>query len=233
MADALAEGSPPTLTHAWLVEDDADYRATLQLFLQHTQDFRCDQTFASVAEVLDEVEARRRVRMEEGWPHLVILDINLPVVSGIEGLPALRRALPEAAFVMLTMHEDAAHIFRALEQGASGYMTKGISFDRLLAVLRDVRAGGMSLPPPVARLMRDFFWSRPPASDYDLTDREREVLQAMVDGSSQKEIASRLRISATTVNTHLRSLYRKLHVHSGTAAVAKALRERLLPGDIL
>ncbi len=211
------------------MEDDDDYRATLQLFLQHTQEMRCDATFASVEELLDNVRARRAARVEEGWPDLVVLDINLPGVSGTDGLPHLKAALPDATFLMLTLHEDAAHIFHALEMGASGYMTKGISLDRVLEVLRDARTGGMSLPPPVARLMRDYFWSRLPVSDYEITEREREVLQAMVDGDSQKEIANRLHISATTVNTHIRSLYRKLHVHSGTAAVAKALRERLLP----
>lgn len=227
MLDTLTMTLPVSV---WLVEDDTDYRDTLQLFLRQSPDFECEQAFGSVEALFAEVRARREVGVEEGWPGLIVLDINLPGQSGTDALPQVRALLPEARVVMLTLHEDARHIFAALERGASGYMTKGLPLARVHEVLRDASTGGMSLPPPVARLVRDHFAQRPAVPDYDLTDRERDVLQAMVDGDSQKEIAYRLNISPTTVNTHIRSLYRKLHVHSGTAAVAKALRERLL-GD--
>lgn len=157
-----------------------------------------------------------------------MLDVNLPGLDGIEGVGALKARAPRANIVMLTIRDDAETIAAALGAGASGYLTKDATPDELLAAIDAAHAGGMWMQPTVARIVRDAFERRPPAPDYGLTTREREVLAEMVAGGTQREIAERLFVSPSTVNSHIQHLYEKLHVHSGSAAVAKAIREGLI-----
>jgi DNA-binding NarL/FixJ family response regulator len=129
---------------------------------------------------------------------------------------------------MLTIRDDAETIYAALRAGASGYLIKNDQVDQIVAAIREAAQGGTLMPAPVARKVLGFFQQQESKPDYGLTEREMEVLQEMTEGYVQKEIADRLFISPSTVNTHIQHIYEKLHVHSGIEAVAKALRERLV-----
>ncbi|PAP76407.1 response regulator transcription factor [Rubrivirga marina] len=210
----------------WLVEDDADYReAVAELVRAHV---RSVETFGSVEAVLARVDGIGTGTLEGGWPEVVLLDVNLPGVTGIEGLSELKSRLPGSVVVMLTIRDDADTIYAALGAGASGYLLKSASPDELLGAIREARAGGMLMQRQVARLVLASFEAKKPAPDYGLTKRETEVLAEMVDGHTQPQIADRLFVSLSTVNSHVQSIYAKLHVHNGSAAVAKAVRERLV-----
>jgi len=210
----------------WLVEDDADYReAVAELVRAHV---RSVETFGSVEAVLARVDGIGTGTPEGGWPEVVLLDVNLPGVTGIEGLGELKSRLPGSVVVMLTIRDDADTIYAALGAGASGYLLKSASPDELLGAIREARAGGMLMQRQVARLVLASFEAKKPAPDYGLTKRETEVLAEMVDGHTQPQIADRLFVSLSTVNSHVQSIYAKLHVHNGSAAVAKAVRERLV-----
>ena len=215
-------------TVVWLVEDDADYRGAVSEWVgQHA---RAVETFGSVEEAVARIDAVRGGTPDPGWPDVVLLDVNLPGASGVEGVAEVKGRLPGAAVVMLTIRDDAETVYAALGAGASGYVLKGARPDELLAAVREGQSGGMLMQRRVARLVRAAFEDRRPPPDYGLTARESEILAEMVEGHTQPQIAERLFVSLSTVNTHVQSIYAKLHVHTGSAAVAKAVRERLV-GD--
>ena len=204
----------------WVVEDDADYRDALAASLAPA----VRQAFGSVEDAV----AWATVAPPDTAPDVVLLDVNLPGRTGIEGLADLKSRLPATRFVMLTIRDDAATVYAALGAGASGYLLKSAGADEILAAVEAARAGGMLMPAPVARLVLAQFAPEVPSPTYGLTARERDVLAEMTNGYTQKEIATRLFISTSTVNTHVQSLYDKLHVRTASAAVAKAVRERLV-----
>ena len=209
----------------WLVEDEEAYRAAVQEALAPAADVR--EAFGSVEDALAWAAVRGRAPGAEP-PDVLLLDVNLPGVSGLDGLGALKAALPGTRVVMLTIRDDAETLFTALRAGASGYLLKSADPDQLTAAVEAARDGGMLMPAPVARKVLAAFEHPRPSPDYGLTERERDVLREMVQGRTQKEIAARLFVSTSTVNTHVQHIYEKLHVHSGSAAVAKAVRERLV-----
>jgi len=217
---------PPVL---WLVEDDEPYRAALRATLAAAADVH--EAFGSVEDALAWVDAHRGGAPARGWPDVVLLDVELPGMSGLEGVGALKARLPATRVVMLTIHDEAETVYAALGAGASGYLLKSADPEQLAAAVEAARDGGMLIPAPVARLVLARFEQRRAVPDYGLTDRERDVLREMVRGGTQKEIAERLYVSASTVNTHVQHVYEKLHVHNGSAAVAKAVRERLVRED--
>ena len=222
---AMPDSDLSTAT-VWLVEDDADYRSAVADWL--TVHVRGVETFTSVEGALARVDSLGEAAPPDGWPEVVLLDVNLPGVTGIEGLSDLKSRLPGAFVVMLTIRDDAETVYAALGAGASGYLLKSASPDELLAAVAEARAGGMLMQRQVARLVLASFADRRPAPDYGLTPRETEVLSEMVAGHTQPEIAERLFVSLSTVNSHVQNVYAKLHVHNGSAAVAKAVRERLV-----
>ena len=211
----------PALTHVsvWIVEDDVDFRDAFCEVVG--PEVALDGVFESVEEAVAHLD------LSAGQPDVVLLDVNLPGLSGIDGIDAIKARAPSARIVMLTIKDDPGTIADALGAGASGYLTKGASVEDLLGAIRQAHAGGMLMQPAVARAVRAAF-ERAPVPDYGLTDRERDVLREMVAGGTQREIAERLFVSASTVNSHVQHVYEKLHVHSGSAAVAKAVRERLV-----
>lgn len=211
---------PDAAATVWIVEDDAGYREALAAALAPA----VRQTFGSVEDAV----AWAAVAPPREAPDVALLDVNLPGMTGIEGLALFKARLPATRFVMLTIRDDAATVYAALGAGASGYLLKSAGADEILAAVEAARAGGMLMPAPVARLLLAQFAPDAPAPDYGLTARERDVLTEMTGGYTQKEIAERLFVAPTTVNSHVQSLYEKLHVRTASAAVAKAVRERIV-----
>lgn len=206
----------------WVVEDDDDYRALLGSILESDPALACPASFASAEDLLAHLN-------QHFAPEVLILDIGLPGMSGVEAVQHLRMRHPGSRIIMLTIHEDNDRIFDAIRYGASGYLAKGASADDITQAVHDVMAGGAAMSPQIARRVLGMFTqSLAPAYDYGLTDRERDVLSELVKGKSKKRIADDLFLSRHTVDTHLRSVYLKLHVSSATEAVGKAVGERLV-----
>ena len=220
MTDSAA---PPA--RAWLVEDEPHYRNVFSFLIRQAGGLELAASFGSAEEAI----AAARAAPPDARPAIVVLDVNLPGVNGIAALGPIARALPEARLVMLTARDDPDTLFGALRAGAQGYLLKDSPVETILAGLQQALDGAMLVPAPVARRVLAHFQSTGrAAADYGLTSRERDVLRGMVDGLTQKEIASTLFISPPTVNGHVQSLYRKLSVHTAAGAAAKAVGEGLV-----
>jgi DNA-binding NarL/FixJ family response regulator len=205
-----------------IVEDERDVREGLAALIHGTPGFRCTSRFRTMEEAI------RAIAREP--PDVVLTDILLPGMSGIEGISFLRDRFPELPILALTVYDSDDQVFRALCAGASGYLLKTTPPARLLESIRDVAAGGAPMSPEVARrVVRVFRTFRPaPGANYNLTPQESEALRLLADGHQRKTAAQELGISVNTVSFHLKNVYEKLRVHSKTEAVAKALRERLI-----
>lgn len=198
-----------------IVEDDAPARGLLGDWVQRAPGFRCVGRHACAEAALAALPIEK--------PSVVLMDINLPGISGIECVRRLKPLLPDTQFVMLTVYEDPEHIFNALAVGACGYLLKRVSRAELVEALQEVHAGGSPMSSNIARKIVQSF-HRPahqPSEGMELSSREREVLELLARGYLYKEIAELLKISRPTVNTYIRRIYEKLHVHSRSQAVAK------------
>jgi DNA-binding NarL/FixJ family response regulator len=197
-----------------IVEDDVPAREILAGWIRDTEGFRC------AGEYDDAETALSRLPGEN--PSVVLFDINLPGMNGIECVRRLKPRLPDTQFVMVTVYEDANHIFDALSAGASGYMLKQTKRNELIEALKDVHAGGSPMSSQIARKVVQSFRRSESQTDAtnDLSPREREVIELLARGYLYKEIAEKLAISVPTVNTYIRRIYEKLHVRSRAQAVA-------------
>jgi DNA-binding NarL/FixJ family response regulator len=204
---------PNTLRVA-IVEDDERFRKSLARWVAGTDGFHCSGHYPSAEEALTAIPRSNA--------DVVIMDINLPNMSGIECVRRLKAACPELQIVMLTVHEDSDLIFKALQAGASGYLLKRSSPDRILEAILDVRQGGAPMSSNIARKVVQSFHHQGPSLEANLTPREEEILGGVVRGLANKEIADQFSISVETVRVHLKSIYEKLHVRSRTEAVLKA-----------
>ena len=209
------------MTSVWTVEDNEGYRNTLIRVINGTATVRCDHAFSSCEEAL---EALR----QQAPPSVILLDVHLPGMSGVDGVRELKSAAPRTEIVMLTMFSHHSTVVQALCAGASGYLLKTAAPETIVQSISEVINGGAPMSPQIARSVLNLFTKHAPANqDYGLTPREKAVLELLVKGQTKKEVSSRLEISYHTVDKHVRSIYDKLHVHSLSAAVAKAVRERL------
>lgn len=207
-----------------IIEDDAQARKILAGWVNHAPGFHLSGDWGDAESALAALPERK--------PNVVLMDINLPGMSGVEAVKKLKPVLPETQFVMLTVYEDADHIYNALAAGATGYLLKETPRQELLKALEDVHHGGSPMTSNIARkVVQSFGRTRPSSSAADdLSPREQEVLDLLARGYLYKEIAERLNISVPTVNTYVRRVYEKLHVRSRAQAVAKyAHLERLHP----
>jgi len=196
-----------------IVEDDAQARAILAGWVKRAEGFRCVGEHGSTEAALEALPKEK--------PDVVLTDINLPGLDGVECVRQGKAALPTTNFLMLTVYEDSDHIFRALEAGACGYLLKQTPRGELLAALRDVHEGGSPMTSNIARKVVQSFQRGAGAPSEDLSTRENEVLELLARGFLYKEIADTLKISVPTVNTYIRRIYEKLHVRSRAQAVAK------------
>jgi len=200
-----------------IVEDDVAAREILAGWIRNTDGFRCAGEFDDAETAL--------AKLPNEKPSVVLFDINLPGMSGIECVRKLKPRLPETQFVMVTVYEDANHIFNALSAGASGYLLKQTRRNELIDALKDVHAGGSPMSSQIARKVVQNFYRNETQNaggeTVELSPREREVLELLARGYLYKEIAEMLKISVLTVNTYIRRIYEKLHVRSRAQAVAK------------
>ncbi len=197
-----------------IVEDDARVRDGFSRLVDQSPGFSCVSQHGSAEDALRDLPEVR--------PHVVLMDINLPGINGVECVRSLKTRLPEAQVVMLTVYEDTDLIFGALAAGASGYLLKRTPPEELLRGIRDVHRGGSPMTSQIARKVVQSFQPEDAAEDA-LSPREREVLDYLSRGYLYKEIAATLAISYDTVHTYIRRVYEKLQVHSRTEAVAKHL----------
>ena len=205
-----------------IIEDLREVREGLSVLINGTRGFRCVRSYASMEAALADID-----RLQPG---VVLTDIGLPGMSGIEGIGILRERFPNLPVLALTVYDNDDQIFKALCAGASGYLLKNTAPARLLESLQEAVDGGAPMSPEVARrvvkLFREF---KPPESaSYHLTPQETELLKLLIEGHYKKTAARAMGISTNTVSFHLKNIYAKLQVHSKTEAVAKALRERLV-----
>ena len=215
---------PPTISDIKIaiIEDLRDLREGLAMLIGGTHGFECVGRFRSVEEAVHKIGANQ--------PNIVLTDIGLPGMNGIEGIKILREKYPAMLFVALTVYDDDERIFDAICAGACGYLLKNTQPSRLLEALREVSNGGAPMSPEVARRVIELFqkFAPPKQSNCHLTPQEKELLKLLVDGHSYKTAAYALHISYHTVSFHLRNVYEKLQVHSKSEAVAKALKEGLV-----
>jgi DNA-binding NarL/FixJ family response regulator len=212
----------PETINVWIIEDNLAFSRNASAAINVADGLRCTLAFRSCEEALKSLKTADP-------PQVVLMDIGLPGMSGIEGIVRLRESAPGAEVVVLTVFEDEDKLFQAICAGASGYLLKGANLDEIADAIRLAHAGGSPMTPRIARRVLGFFKERSARqADYGLTDRERDILQLLVEGLVKKEIASRLGISFHTVDMHLRHIYEKLQVNTATGAVAKAVRERLV-----
>ena len=212
-------------TGVWLVEDNPMFRTGVQRVVDSLDDMTCSGCFTSVEEAFAALDT-------SSPPDVILLDVQLPGMDGIAALGTFRERAPEARVIILTVFDDADKIFRAVCAGALGYVLKSSGIDKIGEAIRQVMEGGAPMTPEVARKVLDAFARIEPGpehwEDYQLTEREREILRLMADGLLKKQIAENLELSVHTVSTHLRRIYSKLHVTTNTGAVAKALREGII-----
>lgn len=197
-----------------IVEDDAGLRAGLTRLLGRAKDFRVLGAYPDAETALQKLPTDK--------PDVVLMDINLPGLSGVECVRALKRSLRTSKFMMLTVYDNPDHIFEALAAGATGYLLKQTPPGEVLDAVREVYSGGAPMSSQIARKVVDFFYAAPANSDDEtLSPREQEILQQLAQGYLVKEIADQLGIGFASVRTYIRRIYEKLHVHSRAQAVAK------------
>lgn len=201
-----------------IVEDSDKFRETLARVLNRSEGFRCISHYPNAEEALKALPVDK--------PEVVLMDINLPGINGVECVRQLKQLMPSIQVVMLTVYEDTENIFNALAAGATGYMLKRTSRDELLEAIREVHRGGSPMNTPIARKVVQSFQrvASAAAATEALSPREQEVLDCLAQGFLYKEIAEKLSISYETVHTYIRRIYEKLQVRTRTEAVAKFLK---------
>lgn len=221
-AAELPQTQPAHDLRVVIIEDQREVREGLGALIRGTQGFVCAAGYASMEEALAKIGREQ--------PDVILTDLGLPGMSGIEGIRELKERYPEIPMLALTVYDDDDRVFDALCAGASGYLLKNTPPARLLESLREAASGGSPMSPEVARrVVRLFREFRPPErATYRLTQHESELLKLLVDGHHYKTAADQMGISVNTVAFHLKNIYSKLHVHSKTEAVAKALREHII-----
>jgi DNA-binding NarL/FixJ family response regulator len=205
-----------------IIEDERDIRDGLGMLINYTDGFTCVGKYGSMEEALASIRHRT--------PDVILSDIGLPGMNGIEGVRLIKEKYPEMTILMLSVYQDDDRIFHALCAGAVGYLLKKTPPAKILDSLREAVGGGAPMSPEVARkvitIFKDF---RPPEEvEYDLTPHEVRILKLLVEGHSYKTAAARLNVTPSTISFHLKNIYEKLQVHSKSEAVAKALQYRLI-----
>ena len=207
-----------------IFEDNKHLRETFKLLLHTADGFTCTGAWPDCRDLIANLEV---------YPcDIVLMDIEMPGMNGIEATKIIKQHFPAINILIQTVFFEDEYIFNAICAGASGYILKSTTPDGYIEAIRDVQAGGSPMTPGIARRVLELFKTNlqpaNPEQDYDLTPQEKKVLKLLVEGKSYKLIAQELFVSVDTVKTHIRNIYAKLHVHSGTEAVSLALRDKLV-----
>ena len=203
-----------------IVEDNSALRLSLEQLFNKTQGMQCVVSLNNLMNVLSEFKRSK--------PDVVLMDIGLPGINGIEGVRTVKSNFETIQVLMFTVFEDDEKIFDAIRAGASGYLLKKTPPEEIVQAVRELHEGGAPMSPSIARKVIHVFQSQPPPAitDYQLTGREKEILYSLVDGLSYKKIAEKYFISISTIRTHISNIYQKLHVNSKSQAVAKVLQNK-------
>lgn len=207
-----------------VVEDSASIREGLKILIDGTEGYSCIGVFSDSETMLKNI-----VKLN---PDVLLMDLGLPGMGGIEGIKKVKSLLPDLTILVLTVYEENDLVFEAICAGASGYLVKKTPPSKLLEAIKEAHDGGAPMSSHIAKKVIDFFQTKKPASIpksvYALTPREKEILSGLVEGHNFKSIADSLFISIETVRYHFRNIYKKLHVHSQSEAVAKAIKEGII-----
>ena len=201
-----------------IVEDNTALRQSLEQLFNRTSNMKCVASLNNLLNVVSE--------FQKNQPDIVLMDIGLPSINGIEGVRTVKSNFENIQVIMFTVFEDDEKIFEAIRSGASGYLLKKTPPEEILEAIKELHEGGAPMSPSIARKVIQAFQVKPSSvlEDYQLTSREKEILYALVDGLSYKKIAEKYFVSIHTVRSHISSIYEKLHVNSKSQAVAKVLQ---------
>ncbi|MCB0278321.1 MAG: response regulator transcription factor [Calditrichaeota bacterium] len=205
-----------------IVEDDTIYRETIRDIIDEHPDLNCLFAVSSAEEAHDLLE-------QDEIPEVLLHDIDLPRMSGIDSVKIIRHFSPSTHIIMLTIYDDDTKIFSAVLNGAEGYLLKSTSSEKLIEAIFDVSKSGAVMNPQIAaKVLKMFSGQSLPERDYGLSNREKDILQELVNGLNKKQIADTLCISFYTVETHLKNIYAKLHVHTQVDLISKVYKEKLI-----
>lgn len=204
----------------WIVEDDQYFRHSMELLIDSDNNLKLGLAEGSVEKILNAEKTTEK-------PEIILQDIGLPGMSGIEAIAHYRKKFPDVLIIMLTIFEDDERIFESIKAGADGYLLKQTPGDEILKSIKDVLDGGASMSPGIAKKVLAVF-TEPKKKESPLTKREQTVLKLLVDGMTMDMISGELNISWHTVVSHVKNIYTKLQVHNRSGAVAKAIRDRLV-----
>jgi len=200
-----------------IIEDDNQIRGLLQQYLDRQPGFSCTLVYNSV-------ESFRKALSPGNQPDVLLMDIGLPGMSGIEGMKLIKQDYPDVDIIMLTVYNDADKIFQSLCAGATGYLLKNTPLEEIKEGIELLTRGGSPMSPQIARKVIDFFSTERKKVTSPLSEKEKEIVVGLVDGLSYKLIADRMSISLETVRFHIKNIYRKLHVHSKAEVISKSLK---------
>jgi DNA-binding NarL/FixJ family response regulator len=210
------------LINVLLIEDNTTYKNSLSEVINNSENMICENSFESCEEALKSLEAGL-------VPDIVLLDIGLPGMSGIEGISQIKAISPSSQIVIISIYDDNENIFKAIGEGASGYLLKNAPVEDIINSITEVVNGGAPINPQIAKKMLSMFSKTTlPAKNYGLTEREKELLKILIEGYTKKQIAEKRFISYHTVDTHLKNIYTKLHVQTRSGVVAKVIQENLI-----
>jgi DNA-binding NarL/FixJ family response regulator len=210
-------------TEVIIIEDNELLRDSLKEAINKSSIINCNNAFGSGETALN------FIKKEELVPDIILLDIGLPGMSGIELIPELKKLSPSSKIIIITIHDDDENVFNAICAGASGYLLKDLSSEKIVASISEVMNGGAPMNSHIAKKVLNMFRDQNIKSEgYDLSEREKEILALIVDGLSKKQIAENIFLSHHTVDSHIRNIYAKLEVHSRSSAISKAIKEKLL-----
>lgn len=204
----------------FIYEDNDNLRESLRSLFALSDEFALTGAFSNCMEVAEQVRTSP--------PDIILMDIDMPGMTGIEAVKNIRSFNKQVQIIMLTVFDDNVHVFDALTAGANGYLLKKNISDKLFTAIHETLNGGAPMSPAIARMIITQLQSTPQQNDYSLTNREKEMLALLSNGNSHKMIASASGISIETVRSHLKKIYDKLQVHSQTEALSKAFREKLV-----
>ncbi len=208
----------------WLIEDHQNYRDIVAAALRARSEIKTLLDFKNAESAL-----KRLKRMPSSMPDVILLDLGLPGISGLEAIPLFKQYLPETDIIVLTAFDNKPKVFEAIAAGVSGYLLKSSTPNEITKAVMEVRNGGSPLTPQIARhVITAFSATRTKKLATDLTPREKEILAYLADGLAKKQVADKLNISPHTVDYHVRKIYGKLHVNNLSGAITKAVKDGLV-----